>query len=126
MSDIDNDVLEPDLDNDEEQLPSPPDEEDKRQVNYGILVYVDDTGEYGMQIIGKERSSTNDLLALVDMAQRKLEIIWSAQHDPASQAMLRDIAELKKGQIGSQKALQAIMTILKGLTKGMVDLSNKK
>ena len=61
----DEEVLEPDLSNENDELPKPP-ESERPKVDYGILIYVDELGEQGLEIIGKDRCNLNHLLALVE------------------------------------------------------------
>lgn len=122
MVDSDDTLLEPDFDTGE--TPQQPVQEE-RQIDYGILIFSDTQGEQGIQILGKEKCTINDLVSLTGLAVKKLDAMWNVQHDPTAQAILRDISDLKQSQTATSKALKAVMDILKGVNASINDINTK-
>jgi hypothetical protein len=120
----DEEVLEPDLSNENDELPKPP-EDKRKEIDYGILIYVDELGEQGLEIIGKDRCNLNHLLALVETAKRKLCSIWDSKNNPATEAVLRDIAMVKQMSLGNSRSLKAIAEMIKGLGEGLGEIMQR-
>jgi len=112
MNDIDDNVNLPDINQDEDELPTKPAREQKN-IDYGFLAYIDEAGEYNMELYGQERGNLNGLLGLAELARQKILTMWQSQHDPSAQAILRDLAVIKRGDAKHGRALQAITDLLK-------------
>jgi hypothetical protein len=124
MTTPDKDTTTPDESQDESKLTDVT-EQSKPEVDYGILVYVDTEGKQGIQVHGRQNAALDDLLSLLEVAQRKLHVLWDSQHNPTTQAMFREMDMLKKLGLQNNKTLEAITQILDGLRNGLQDIHNQ-
>lgn len=124
MTTPDNIVLEPDVSQDESELIDVT-EKPQHEVDYGILIYIDKEGEQGLQIVGRQNATLIDLLGLLELGQRKLHLLWDSKHNPATQAIFREMDSLKKLGVQNSKTLQAIGQILYGLRDGLKNIHSQ-
>jgi len=124
MTTNDKQVLKPDTSPDKSELVNTT-QDTQPDIDYGILIYTDTKGQHQLQIVGRENTNLDDLLALIELGHRKLCILWDSRHNPATKVVIQEINALKEMGTKNNQALQAIGQILRGLCESLQDTHNQ-